>query len=199
MLPWKLLIWQMLQFMELFNCMKNGTRQHSPGSMSVLPRALSRRLSSAQLVFHPCRAAAARPWEVLWVSGSLSLTQNFLYSLQTDFCHVSFLFFIFWVSLWDLGASWVALVVKKLPINNGNTRDMGLIPGWGRSPGRGHGNPLQCPCLENTHGQRSLAGYSPYGHKESDMTEVSEQACTWDFSSQDRDWTWGHSSESLES
>ena len=42
MLPWKLLIWQILQFMELFNCMKNGTRQQSPGSMSVLPRALSR-------------------------------------------------------------------------------------------------------------------------------------------------------------
>ena len=149
MLPWKLLIWQMLQFMELFNCMKNGTRQHSPGSVSVLPRALSGGLPSAQLVFHPCRAAAARPREVLWVSGSLSLTQNFLYSLQTDFCHVSFLFFIFWVSLWDLGASWVALVVKKLPINNGNTRDMGLIPGWGRSPGGGHGNPLQYSCLEN--------------------------------------------------
>ena len=42
MLPWKLLIWQKLQFMELFNCMKNGTRQHRPGSVSVLPRALSR-------------------------------------------------------------------------------------------------------------------------------------------------------------
>ena len=35
-----------------------------------------------------------------------------------------------------------------------------LIPGSGRFPGGGHGNPLQYPCLENPHGQRSLAGYS---------------------------------------
>jgi hypothetical protein len=41
----------------------------------------------------------------------------------------------------------------------------------GRSPGGGHGNPLQYSCLKNPHGQRSLAGYSPWGHKESDMTE----------------------------
>ena len=38
---------------------------------------------------------------------------------------------------------------------------MGSIPGSGRSPGEGHGNPLQYSCLENLHGQRSLAGYSP--------------------------------------
>ena len=39
-----------------------------------------------------------------------------------------------------------------------------------RPPGRGHGNPLQY-CLENPHGQRSLVGHSPWGHKESDTTE----------------------------
>ena len=49
--------------------------------------------------------------------------------------------------------------------------DLGLIPGLGRSPGGGHGDPLQYSCLENPHGQRSLAGYSPWGHKESDRTE----------------------------
>ena len=49
-------------------------------------------------------------------------------------------------------------------------RDLGSIPGLGRSPGGGHGNPLQYSCLENPHGQ-SLVGYSPWGHKESDMTE----------------------------
>ena len=43
--------------------------------------------------------------------------------------------------------------------------DLGLIPGWGRSPGRGNVNPLQYSCLENPHGQRSLAGYSPWGDK----------------------------------
>jgi len=47
-----------------------------------------------------------------------------------------------------------------------NSGDLGLIPGLGRSPGGGHGNPLQHSCLENPHGQRSLAGYSPWGLKE---------------------------------
>ena len=44
--------------------------------------------------------------------------------------------------------------------------DVGLIPGLGRSPGEGHGNPLQYSCLENPHEQRSLVGYSPWGCKE---------------------------------
>ena len=35
----------------------------------------------------------------------------------------------------------------------------------------GHGNPLQYSCLENPHGQKSLTGYSPWGHKELDTTE----------------------------
>ena len=43
--------------------------------------------------------------------------------------------------------------------------DLGSIPGLGRSPGGGHGNPLQYSCLENPHGQRSLVGYSPWGHR----------------------------------
>ena len=49
--------------------------------------------------------------------------------------------------------------------------DLGLIPGSGRSPGGGHGNSLQYSCLENPNGQRTLADYSPWGHKESDTTE----------------------------
>ena len=49
--------------------------------------------------------------------------------------------------------------------------DLGSIPGLGRSSGGGHGNPLQYSCLENPHRQRSLEGYSPWGHKELDMTE----------------------------
>ena len=46
-------------------------------------------------------------------------------------------------------ASEEALVVKNLPAKAGDLRDTGSIPGFGRSPGRGHGNPLQCSCLEN--------------------------------------------------
>ena len=40
-------------------------------------------------------------------------------------------------------------MIKNLPANAGDTRDTGLIPGFGRSPGGGHGNPLQYSCLEN--------------------------------------------------
>ena len=46
-------------------------------------------------------------------------------------------------------ASQVALVVKNSPANAEDVRDMGLIPGSGRSPGGGRGNPLQSSCLEN--------------------------------------------------
>ena len=46
-------------------------------------------------------------------------------------------------------ASQVVLVVKKLAVNEGDLRDMGWIPGAGRSPGGGPGNPLQYSCLEN--------------------------------------------------
>ena len=42
------------------------------------------------------------------------------------------------------------LVVKNTPANTGDVRDMGLIPGLGRSLGGGHGNPLQYSCLENS-------------------------------------------------
>ena len=46
-----------------------------------------------------------------------------------------------------------------------NAGDLGSIPGLGGSPGGGHGNPLQYSYLENPHGQRSLEGYSPWGHR----------------------------------
>ena len=48
-----------------------------------------------------------------------------------------------------VGASQVVPVVKNLPPTAGDVKDSGLIPGSGRSPGGGHGNPLQCSCLEN--------------------------------------------------
>ena len=47
------------------------------------------------------------------------------------------------------GASRVALVVKILPASAGDAGDMGSVPGWGRSPGGGYGNPLQYSCLGN--------------------------------------------------
>ena len=46
-------------------------------------------------------------------------------------------------------SSHLARVLKNLSANAGDVRDAGSIPGWGRSPGGGQGNPLQYSCLEN--------------------------------------------------
>ena len=62
-------------------------------------------------------------------------------------------------------------LVKNLPANAGDTRDPGLIPGLGRSPGVGNGNKLVF-LPGKYHGQKSLAGYSPWGLKEFDKTEA---------------------------
>ena len=69
----------------------------------------------------------------------------------------------------------MAPVVKNLPANAGDVRDMGSIPGLGRSPGEGNGNPLQYFSLENLMDRGALADYSPQGHKESDMTEATKR------------------------
>ena len=64
----------------------------------------------------------------------------------------------------------MALVAQNLPANLGDARDAGSIPGSGKSPGVGSGNPpVFLP--GKFHEQRKLAGYSPWGHKESDTTE----------------------------
>ena len=52
-----------------------------------------------------------------------------------------------------------------------NVGDLGSIPGSGRSPGEGNGNPLHYSCLENPMDGGTWLGYSPWGHKESGMTE----------------------------
>ena len=62
-------------------------------------------------------------------------------------------------------------VVKNMPVNAGDIRDAGSIPGSGRSLGGGHSNPLQYSCLENPRGWRSLTGCCPWICKEPDTTE----------------------------
>ena len=69
--------------------------------------------------------------------------------------------------------SLVAQLVKNTPVNAGEVGDAGSIPGSGRSPGAGNGNPLQHSCLENPMDRV----FSPWGHKESDPTEHMH-ACT---------------------
>ena len=69
------------------------------------------------------------------------------------------------------------LVVKNPPANVGDVRDVGLIPGLGRSPGGGHGNPDQYSCLENPM-DRGAWWATLHGVSESDMTEQLTQQQT---------------------
>ena len=62
----------------------------------------------------------------------------------------------------DLGASQVALLVKNPPVNAGDIRDVGSVPGLERSPGGGHGNPLQGSYLENPK-DRGVCGLQSIG------------------------------------
>ena len=59
-----------------------------------------------------------------------------------------------------------------------NAGGLSLIPGLGRPPGEGNGNPLQHSCLENPMDRRAWRA-SPWGHKESDMTERLTLLCTY--------------------
>ena len=61
-----------------------------------------------------------------------------------------------------IGSFQAALVVKNLPANSGDIRDVGSIPGSGRSPGGTHGNPLQYSCLENP---RDRGTWQPMVHR----------------------------------
>ena len=70
-------------------------------------------------------------------------------------------------------------MVKNPSANAGDLRDASLIPGLGRSLGEENGNLLQYSCLENPMDREALAGYSPWGHKESDSTDVTSHACVY--------------------
>ena len=99
----------------------------------------------------------------LWMKGKHTL------AFRTSFpgSEKCFVVKIYTVLRKTCGASQEAL---KNPLDN--TGDAGWIPRLGRSPGGGYGNPLQYSCLENPHGQRSLASYGPWVCKESDTTEA---------------------------
>ena len=71
----------------------------------------------------------------------------------------------------------VVLVVKIPPANPRDIRNVGLIPGSDRSPGGGHGSPLQYSCLENPMDRGVWQAIVHVVAKESDMTEATEHAC----------------------
>ena len=62
-------------------------------------------------------------------------------------------------------------MVKNPSASAGDTVDVGLNPGLERSPGGGNSKPTSVFLPGESHGQRSLAGHSPWGHEESDITE----------------------------
>ena len=72
---------------------------------------------------------------------------------------------------YPLKYSWASLEAQMVKKSACSVGDLSSIPGSGRSPGEGNGYPLQYSGLENPCGQRSLAGYSSWGCKESGMTE----------------------------
>ena len=78
------------------------------------------------------------------------------------------------------GASKVVLVVKNLPANAEDIRDTGSIPGLERSPGGGHGNPLQYSCLENSidKGAWQAAVHST-AKSQTQLKSLSAHPCTW--------------------
>ena len=71
----------------------------------------------------------------------------------------------------ETATSQVAQVVKNPPANAGDIRDTGSIPGTGRSPAEGHGNPFRHSCLENLM-DRGAWRAIVYRIVESDRTEV---------------------------
>ena len=75
-----------------------------------------------------------------------------------------------------LWASQVALLVKKMPANAGDLRDVRLIPGLGRYPGGGHDNPFQYSCLENPMDRG--AWWATDSQKESDTAEPTKDSRT---------------------
>ena len=74
--------------------------------------------------------------------------------------------------------SQVVLAAKNPPANAGDIRDTGSNSGLGRSPREGHGNLLLVFLPWESHGQMSLADYSPCGCEESDTTEVTHHTYT---------------------
>ena len=78
---------------------------------------------------------------------TIDLFKYFFLNLFIALCFLGI--YSFCSGLLIYGASQVALVIKHPPVNAGDIRDMGLIPGLRRSPGGEHGNPLQYSCLGN--------------------------------------------------
>ena len=104
-----------------------------------------------------------------WINSNPTVGQRELYSISCDKSQMKRIFVYMYVCVW---ASQVALVVKILPANAGDTRDASLITGQGRRfPWSRKCHPTPVSLSGIFQGQRSLMGYSPWGRKESDTTQ----------------------------
>ena len=94
---------------------------------------------------------ASRPWPALAISASTVTGPSFFCeSVSSQGFSSLCVYLCLSVSLSSYNrASQAALVVKNPPAHAGDIRDVGSVAGLGRSPGGGHGNPLQCSCLQS--------------------------------------------------
>ena len=142
---------------------------HPSHSMYLVVKWLSSSSSSSS---SSCLKCLLTPLDTQHLSSLFLASWNPIHPLKlsTNMTSVS-PFFTLYIPLWPYMGLPGGSLAKNLPANAGDARDMGLIPGSGRSLGVGNGYPLLYSCLEKFCGQRSLAGYSPCGCKASDMTE----------------------------
>ena len=119
-----------------------------------------------QRFWHPSGRQVQLAYKLLHTSASIHFEENILIQYYGIFLGVACVL---------PGLPWW-LSSKESPANAGNAD---FIPGLGRYPGEGNENPLQYSCLEKSHKKRSLACYSPWGHKESDMTEQLNNNNKW--------------------
>ena len=91
--------------------------------------------------------SSALAWKIPWTEESGRLQSMGSWRVGHDWA--TFTFMSNWGLIPTIQTSQVVLVIKKLPANAGDVKDAGLIPGSGRSPEGGHGNPLHYACLEN--------------------------------------------------
>ena len=122
---------------------------------------------------------------VIGIHGALTVSQSIELSGRLFLLSSQQLFFFFWhkeISQMDPKINQKTIIFISHHWSRGSHRTQtdsvatGLIPVLGRSPGGGHGNPLQYSCLENPCEQRSLGGYNPQGNTEQDTTEAAQHA-----------------------
>ena len=172
--PVGVLVWDQVQFSR--SVVSDSLRPHEPQHTRP-PQTHVHWVSDAIQPSHPLPSPSPPALNLSqhqglfkWVSSSHQVATVSEFQLQPQSFQWTPRTFVQYYRWWQ--AFQVVLVVKNPPADAGDIRDASSIPGSGRSPRGGHGNPLQYSCLENTQGQRSLVGYSPWGCKESDTAEA---------------------------